>query len=222
MENLENKRIALLLSGGVDSSVVLHELCGKGVKPDCFYIKIGPEEDEEWDCSSEEDMEMATAVAARYGCRLDIAGGKDLVPFFNGNFHAVVIRTVFQFLLQRQYLLPQRLFFRAVCFRIILSGQVFDLVDYCRTVGRITGYAQRGGITDARRQRAIHCNRVIDCFICRKCITGSCRNRIIRRIAAASPDIIAVGILIQFGLSGICSKIDIACAGSSHVFANRN
>ena len=51
MEKLENKRIALLLSGGVDSSVVLHELCEKGVKPDCFYIKIGPEEDEEWDCS---------------------------------------------------------------------------------------------------------------------------------------------------------------------------
>ena len=49
MEKLENKRIALLLSGGVDSSVVLHELCEKGVKPDCFYIKIGPEEDEEWD-----------------------------------------------------------------------------------------------------------------------------------------------------------------------------
>ena len=72
MENLENKRIALLLSGGVDSSVVLHELCEKGVKPDCFYIKIGPEEDEEWDCSSEEDMEMATAVAARYGCRLEV------------------------------------------------------------------------------------------------------------------------------------------------------
>ena len=72
MENLENKRIALLLSGGVDSSVVLHELCEKGVKPDCFYIKIGPEEDEEWDCSSEEDMEMATAVASRYGCRLEV------------------------------------------------------------------------------------------------------------------------------------------------------
>ena len=72
MEKLENKRIALLLSGGVDSSVVLHELCEKGVKPDCFYIKIGPEEDEEWDCSSEEDMEMATAVAARYGCRLEV------------------------------------------------------------------------------------------------------------------------------------------------------
>ncbi len=72
MESLDDKRIAVLLSGGVDSSVVLHELCQKGLKPDCFYIKIGPEEDEEWDCSSEEDLEMATAVAARYGCRLEV------------------------------------------------------------------------------------------------------------------------------------------------------
>ena len=71
-ENLKDKKIALLLSGGVDSAVALHELCAQGLHPDCFYIKIGPEEDEEWDCSSEEDMEMATAVAARYRCRLEV------------------------------------------------------------------------------------------------------------------------------------------------------
>jgi len=71
-ENLKGKRIALLLSGGVDSAVALHELCTQGLQPDCYYIKIGPEEDEEWDCSSEEDMEMATAVAARYHCRLEV------------------------------------------------------------------------------------------------------------------------------------------------------
>ena len=69
---IQDKRIAVLLSGGVDSSVVLYELARKGLHPDCFYIKIGPEENEEWDCSSEEDMEMATAVAARYGCRLEV------------------------------------------------------------------------------------------------------------------------------------------------------
>ena len=69
---LEDKRIAVLLSGGVDSSVVVYELASRGLKPDCFYIKIGPEEDEEWDCSSEEDMEMASAVAHKYGCRLEV------------------------------------------------------------------------------------------------------------------------------------------------------
>lgn len=71
-ENIYDKRIAVLLSGGVDSSVVLYELASKGLHPDCFYIKIGPEEQEEWDCSSEEDLEMATAVAARYGCKLQV------------------------------------------------------------------------------------------------------------------------------------------------------
>lgn len=71
-ENLAGKQIAVLLSGGVDSAVVVHELAQQGLTPDCFYIKIGPEEEAEWDCTSEEDLEMATAVAARYGCRLDV------------------------------------------------------------------------------------------------------------------------------------------------------
>ena len=70
--NLQDKRIAVLLSGGVDSSVVLYELVRQGLHPDCFYIKIGPDETEEWDCSSEEDMEMATAVSHKYGCKLEI------------------------------------------------------------------------------------------------------------------------------------------------------
>lgn len=70
--SLSGKRIAVLLSGGVDSSVVVYELASRGLHPDCFYIKIGPEEKEEWDCNSEEDLEMATAVAAKYGCRLQV------------------------------------------------------------------------------------------------------------------------------------------------------
>ena len=70
--NLQDKRIAVLLSGGVDSSVVLYELVRQGLHPDCFYIKIGPEEEEEWDCSSEEDLEMATAVSHKYGCKLEV------------------------------------------------------------------------------------------------------------------------------------------------------
>ena len=72
IKEIENKRIAVLLSGGVDSSVVVHEFAQLGLHPDCFYIKIGPEEQEEWDCSSEEDLEMATAVAHKYGCKLEV------------------------------------------------------------------------------------------------------------------------------------------------------
>ena len=78
-KELEGKRIAVLLSGGVDSSVVVYELARLGLHPDCFYIKIGaspdPSQDGEsgdWDCSMEEDLEMATAVAAKYGCRLEV------------------------------------------------------------------------------------------------------------------------------------------------------
>ena len=69
---IKDKKIAVLLSGGVDSSVVLYELVRQGLHPDCFYIKIGPEEEEEWDCSSEEDLEMATAVSHKYGCKLEV------------------------------------------------------------------------------------------------------------------------------------------------------
>ena len=71
-DELRDKRIAVLLSGGVDSSVVVYEFASHGLHPDCFYIKIGPEEQEEWNCSSEEDLEMATAVAKRYGCKLQV------------------------------------------------------------------------------------------------------------------------------------------------------
>ena len=70
--NLNDKRIAVLLSGGVDSSVVLYELVRQGLNPDCFYIKIGPDEKDEWDCSMEEDLEMATAVSHKYGCKLEV------------------------------------------------------------------------------------------------------------------------------------------------------
>ena len=73
--SLAQQRIAVLLSGGVDSSVVVCELARLGLHPDCFYIKIGatptPDSDE-WDCSMEEDLEMATAVARKYGCRLEV------------------------------------------------------------------------------------------------------------------------------------------------------
>ena len=68
-----DKRIAVLLSGGVDSSVAVYELARQGLHPDCFYIKIAPSgDDDEWDCSMEEDLEMAQAVARKYGCSLEV------------------------------------------------------------------------------------------------------------------------------------------------------
>ncbi|WP_373727846.1 tRNA 2-thiouridine(34) synthase MnmA [Bacteroides heparinolyticus] len=64
--------IAVLLSGGVDSSVVVHLLCEQGYRPSLFYIKIGKDDTDYMDCSAEEDVEMASAIARRYGLPLEI------------------------------------------------------------------------------------------------------------------------------------------------------
>ena len=64
--------IATLISGGVDSSVVVHLLKESGYTPTLFYIKIGADEEEGLNCTSEEDIEMATLVARKYGCPLEI------------------------------------------------------------------------------------------------------------------------------------------------------
>ena len=64
--------ISVLLSGGVDSSVVVHLLCEQGYRPSLFYIKIGMDGTDYMDCSAEEDWEMATAVAHRYGLPLEM------------------------------------------------------------------------------------------------------------------------------------------------------
>ncbi|MDD3039234.1 tRNA 2-thiouridine(34) synthase MnmA [Bacteroides sp.] len=67
-----NKSIAALFSGGVDSSVVVHLLCEQGFKPQLFYIKIGMDGAEYMDCSAEEDIELATATARKYGLSLEV------------------------------------------------------------------------------------------------------------------------------------------------------
>lgn len=63
--------IAALASGGVDSSVAVYLLKEQGYTPDLYYIKIGTGDVGEWNCSEEEDWEMATAVAHRFGCHLE-------------------------------------------------------------------------------------------------------------------------------------------------------
>lgn len=64
--------IAALVSGGVDSSVVVHRLKEQGYDPTIFYIRIGMEDKDGFiDCPSEEDIEITTAVAKKYGCRFE-------------------------------------------------------------------------------------------------------------------------------------------------------
>jgi len=65
--------IAALVSGGVDSSVVVHLLKEAGYDPTIFYIRIGREEKDGYmDCPAEEDIEMTTFIAKKYGCRMEI------------------------------------------------------------------------------------------------------------------------------------------------------
>jgi tRNA-specific 2-thiouridylase len=65
-------QIATLLSGGVDSSTALHLLCEQGYKPDLFYIKIGMEGDSGLSCNAEEDMELVSFIARKYGLKVEV------------------------------------------------------------------------------------------------------------------------------------------------------
>ena len=65
--------VAALVSGGVDSSVVVHQLKEMGHDPVIFYIQIGMEDEEGYiDCPSEEDIEMVSYIAKRYGCQFEV------------------------------------------------------------------------------------------------------------------------------------------------------
>lgn len=65
--------IAVLASGGVDSSVAVHLLLQAGFRPDLFYIRIGMEDEEGFiDCPAEEDMEMVTLLARKYQLRYEV------------------------------------------------------------------------------------------------------------------------------------------------------
>lgn len=58
-------KIAVLISGGVDSAVVVHKLYGEGHELHLFYIRIGMDTDE-GDCSAEEDIEICSLIARKY------------------------------------------------------------------------------------------------------------------------------------------------------------
>ena len=63
--------IAVLISGGVDSAVVVDKLYREGHDLTLFYIRIGMDNDE-GDCSAEEDIEMCSLIASRYELPLRI------------------------------------------------------------------------------------------------------------------------------------------------------
>lgn len=64
-------RIAVLISGGVDSAVVVDKLFKEGHDLHLFYIRIGMDTGE-GDCSAEEDIEICTLIARKYGLPFEI------------------------------------------------------------------------------------------------------------------------------------------------------
>ncbi len=66
-----NDKVAVLISGGVDSAVVVHLLCEQGYHPDLHYIKIGMEGVDS-SCTAEEDIELSSAIARKYGLKFTV------------------------------------------------------------------------------------------------------------------------------------------------------
>ncbi len=83
-------KIAVLISGGVDSAVVLHLLHKAGHELHPFYIRIGMDNGE-GDCSAEEDIEMCTLITKQYGLPLEVVS---LHQEYWDNVMAYALRTV--------------------------------------------------------------------------------------------------------------------------------
>lgn len=64
-------KIAVLVSGGVDSAVVVEKLSKQNHELHLFYIRIGMDNGE-GDCSAEEDIEMCKLIARKYNLPLNI------------------------------------------------------------------------------------------------------------------------------------------------------
>lgn len=64
-------KIAVLVSGGVDSAVVVDRLYRQGHDLHLYYIRIGMDTDE-GDCSAEEDIEICTLIARKYGLPFEV------------------------------------------------------------------------------------------------------------------------------------------------------
>lgn len=68
---MDKLKIAVLVSGGVDSAVVVDKLYREGHDLHLFYIRIGMDNGE-GDCSADEDIEMCTLIARKYGLPLKV------------------------------------------------------------------------------------------------------------------------------------------------------
>lgn len=74
---IKNPSIAVLASGGVDSSVAVHLLTLAGYKPTLFYIQIGMDKDGFEDCTFEDDVTMVSLLAKKYSLEMNVVSLHD-------------------------------------------------------------------------------------------------------------------------------------------------
>lgn len=83
-------RIAVLISGGVDSAVAVHKLATEGHDLTLFYIRIG-RDDDSGDCNADEDLEFCRLIARKYGLELRVV---ELHQEYWDHVMAYALRTV--------------------------------------------------------------------------------------------------------------------------------
>jgi tRNA-specific 2-thiouridylase len=89
--HLKGKRIAMLISGGVDSSVAMALLKHVGAEVKGYYLKIWLEDEVRFlggDCPWEEDVEYVEKVCEKLGCEFEV------VPLQKEYFKKVVSYTI--------------------------------------------------------------------------------------------------------------------------------
>jgi len=71
---MKNKKVAMLLSGGVDSSVAMYRLIEDGYEIEAFYLKIWLEDELSYlnSCPYEEDLKYAESVCDKLNIKLHI------------------------------------------------------------------------------------------------------------------------------------------------------
>lgn len=151
-------KIAALVSGGVDSSVTIPILVNQGYKPVIFYIKIAMEDEPGYmDCPSEEDIEITSWIASKYGLEMEIV---DLQKEYWERVVSYTIETV------KQGLTPNP---DVMCNRLIKFGSFedrfgheFDKIStghYASVIER-SGQFYLGTATDSKKDQTYFLGRI--------------------------------------------------------------